>query len=150
VYIYIYYYDDNNYCAYVVAVVVVHEADNNMCHGHGTRTTLIAPPPPDNNYPRLLRRRRCRFPRGRVRVRIINAMRTFSFFLFFFLLFSFFRKTIHTHTQAAIITQHYCDMGMCVDGHCETFLFFPRFHSTCVEKNIKINTPTCLCRCGRA
>jgi len=118
-----------------------------MCHGHGTRTTLIAPPP-DNDYPRLLlrRRRRCRFPRGRVRVCIINAMRTFGFF---FLLFFFSaRLCTHTHTHrdtlthVAIITQHYCDMGMCVDGHCETFLFvsfFPRFHSTRVSrKNDKI------------
>lgn len=146
VFIHIYYYDDDNYCAYVVAVVVVQEADdnnNNMCHGHGTRTTLIAPPP-DNNYPRLLlMRRRCRFPRGRVRARIINAIRTFGFF---FLLFSFFPQDythtrVDTLTHAAIITQHYCDMGMCVD-HCETFLFvsffFLRFHSGRVEKNDKI------------
>lgn len=134
------YYCDDNYCAYVV----VHEADNNnnMCHGHGTRTTLIAPPP-DNDYPRLLLLRRCRFPRGRVRVRIINVMRTFGFF---FLLFSFFHKTMytlwHTRTRGDNNTTLLRYGNVRVDGHCETFLFvsfFPRFLSARVSrKNDKI------------
>jgi len=39
------------------------------------------------------------------------------------------RHLARTHTNATIITQHYCSyMGMCVDGHCETFLFVSFFY----------------------